>query len=263
MKTGLRRMMMRTVPIVLPLILFACDLEQDADCAVCATTSECTSALGTGWACVDECCVDLAGDSDGGNGGGESGDDDAGGGGPVGSGDDDSGTPPDPKCTAAVNALNDTCGLTLIDRYTERLGKPELLEWCAASQEFMTEHGVAESPYWAGIYECSANQECSDECYLDLATPAGPATGCGHTVDLVYACRIFWTYDEVGAQRSRYPIPEIEMLAACDVTTELPWDCYETCVETNPCTMLAYEWEVDRLLDCLLLCEESHEEETR
>jgi hypothetical protein len=49
--------------------------DDTAQCISCETTSECTEAFGTGWACLEDCCEDLNEDADAG--GGDDDDDDS------------------------------------------------------------------------------------------------------------------------------------------------------------------------------------------
>ncbi|MDP8225575.1 MAG: hypothetical protein P9L99_19600 [Candidatus Lernaella stagnicola] len=59
------------VVLLVSFALFSCgdddddnDDNDDADCINCETTSECTDALGPGWACKNGCCEDLSSDDD-------------------------------------------------------------------------------------------------------------------------------------------------------------------------------------------------------
>jgi hypothetical protein len=142
----------------------------------------------------------------------------------------------------------DTCDYTLQDVDGVDQTQLELDSWCLLSEQLFPK---TTAPFWQCNGECSFLQSCSATCFDGCMNPGDPGgTDCDHTVHKIYACAIYFIFT---ADETLW-IPEMDMQGACSGQVVVPWDCYQTCVEDNPCSNPPTQLQSTLLLNCMNQC---------
>jgi hypothetical protein len=140
------------------------------------------------------------------------------------------------SCVGVATGLVETCELTFLD---DDYDVPYFTDWCELSLHLLFGLGGV-SPFWDCLGDCALLESCDEDCTGACLDPPSPGSGCGVTVDAIYACNIVWVFEG-----DEFWIPEMDMQIACEFLTEWAWDCYADCIPGG----------CDDMLECLIACD--------